>query len=132
MSTLVTNGAHERLQQLPPHVGSPPSGVGPASAPAPQTSPETVHPPLPGADGTEHVPSVRPFSFVHRPPQHSTLVLHTSPVCVQNDGLLSHVPFAQSFEQHSALPVHVLPEVRHDPLSGVHVLPPPSPPAAHL
>ena len=57
-----------------------------------QTCPATVQPPEPGAVATLHVPSVAPTAFVQIPPQHSTSVLHTSPVCVQKEGVLEQKP----------------------------------------
>jgi hypothetical protein len=129
-------GKHERLQQLPPQLGTPASlSVPPSFAAPPHDSPATMHCDPPGAAGTEHVPSVIPAFFVQSPPQHSPSVEHTSPVCVQNDDWLEQRPFTQRCEQQSPLVEHVLPEVLHELLSGVHVLPasaPPSPPATGL
>jgi hypothetical protein len=118
-------GAHDRLQQFPPHAGNPPSPTPPSATP-PQTSPAIVHIVPPGDAGTEHVPSVMPLAIVQMPPQHSLFVLQTSPVCVQNDGRLEHAPFSQNDEQHSALVEHVLPDVLHVGFNGVHVPAPPS------
>jgi hypothetical protein len=47
--------------------------------------------------------------------------VQVSPVWTQNDGLFEHVPLLQNFEQHSALPAHVLPDVRHSGLSGAQL-----------
>jgi hypothetical protein len=69
--------------------------------------------------------------LLHSPPQHSVLVLHTSPVCVQNDGWLEQRPFEQSFEQHAPFVVHALPDVLHVAFSGWHCFAPPSAPTAH-
>ena len=63
-----------------------PPSLAPASAPAPQTSPATVQPVVPGAVGSLHVPIVAPLALVQMPPQHSVFVLQMSPVCVQNEG----------------------------------------------
>jgi hypothetical protein len=58
--------------------------------------------------------------MVQIPPQQSRELEQTSPVWVQNDEPRSHFPFLQSFEQHSPLLAHALPEVRQVPLSGWH------------
>jgi hypothetical protein len=78
----------------------------PPSAPAPHTSPATVHPGVPVTLGVLHVPRVAPAAIVHTPPQHSVLVLHTSPFCVQNDGCAEQRPFAHKPEQQSPCVVH--------------------------
>jgi hypothetical protein len=54
--------------------------------------------------------------------------VQASPSCVQKDGLASQMPFVQSLEQQSALPVHGLPLVLQFGLSGVQLFEPPSPP----
>lgn len=72
------------------------------------------------------------MAFVQMPPQHSVLVLHTSPFCVQNEGWLEQTPLEHSDEQQSELAVQALPDVWHDVLSGVHVFAPPSVVAEHL
>jgi hypothetical protein len=73
-----------------------------------------------------HVPIVAPLALVQMPPQHSVFVLQMSPVCVQNEGWFEQTPLLQKLEQHSPFVAHVLPEVRQEPLSGVHVPAPPS------
>ena len=37
------------------------------------------------------------------PPQHWVLAVHASPLCLQNDVVVLHVPPTQPFEQQSAL-----------------------------
>jgi hypothetical protein len=101
-------------------VTTPPS----PSAP-PHTSPATRHPVVPGALGDLHTPTVAPWALLQMPAQHSVSVAHTSPVCVQNDPLV-HLPLVQSFEQHSVLVVHALPEVRQAPFRGTQTFEPPS------
>lgn len=119
------NGAQARLQQLPPHAGTPPSDT-PASAPAPHTNPAIVHPPVPGALGTVQSPMVAKPTFVQRPPQQSLLAPQLSPVCPQYDGALQ-TPALQNAPQHSLFVAHVLPKLLHVVVSGAHVLPvPPS------
>ena len=44
------------------------------------------------------------------PPQHWVLERHASPVCLQKEVFVLHVPPMQPLEQHSALPAQVLPE----------------------
>ena len=119
-STPVLYGAHERLQQLPPQVGTP--VMPPASVGAPHTWPATVHSVVPGADGGLHVPSVAPCALVQSPPQHSKSVAQTSPLCVQNEGAPLQVPFRQYFEQQSPWAAQALPAVRQPVFSGAHLL----------
>lgn len=68
-------------------------------------------PPLVGAP---HTPVVLPACLVQLPPQHSKLVEHTSPSCVQNETALEQTPLLQSFEQQSLAVVQRFPDVRHD------------------
>ena len=71
----------------------PPSTATPASfTSALHTCPATVQPPEPGAVATLQSPSVEPTAIVQIPPQHSLSVLHTSPVCVQKEGVLEQNP----------------------------------------
>jgi hypothetical protein len=79
-----------------------------------------------------HSPSVAPCAFEQRPLQHSKSVAHTSVVCEQNEPLPVQSPFWQTFEQQSPWFAHVLPTVRHDGLSGVHVPAPASPAPPHV
>jgi hypothetical protein len=126
-------GAHARLQQLPPQVGRPASlNDTPPSPPIvpPHTSPATAHPVVPGAVGVPQVPTVAPEALLQRPPQHSMPVRQTLPVVVQNEPPGSHVPFVQTFEQHSEFAVQPLPVVRHAGLSGVQT-PAPQVPLQH-
>src|SRR5689334_5366304 len=120
-------GAQARLQQSPPHAGTPASTeMGPPSlvALAPQAWPATVHCVAPGGFGWPQRPTLAPGCFVQRPPQHSALAAQTSPVCVQYEPL-AHSPPWQSLEQQSAPVVQALPLVRQAGLSGAQV---PSPP----
>ena len=39
---------------------------------------------------------------------------------MHHPGVRAHVPLLQNLEQHSSLPPHVLPAVRHEPLTGWH------------
>jgi len=104
MKTPVLYGAHARLQQLPPHAGRPDAFRIPPSpaAPAPQTSPATVQPVVPGALGCLQRPSVAPCALVQSPPQHSKSDAQTSPVWLQYDPPTEHDPLLQTFEQHCA------------------------------
>ena len=72
-----------------------------------------------------------PDALLHKPPQHSALFAQASPVCVQNEPPVAHVPLLQSFEQHCAGPLHALPVVRHSGLSGVQVPVAPHVPLQH-
>jgi hypothetical protein len=102
-------GSQERLQQgLLLH--------GPVG---PQTVPAVVQPPAPDDDATPHVPRLAPAAFVQRPPQQSRSVEQASPFCVQNEAS-PQMPLWQSCEQQSPLAAHVLPDVLHVVLSGVH------------
>jgi hypothetical protein len=65
------------------------------------------------------------------PLQHSKLLAHTSVFCVQNDPPPVQRPFWQTLEQQSPWFMHALPDVRHDPLRGVHVPPAPHVPLQH-
>src|SRR5438552_659310 len=58
------------------------------------------------------------------PEQQSPARAHTSPGWMQNDDAMSQTPLLHSFEQHSLLPAHVLPDVLHEVLSAVQVPPP--------
>jgi hypothetical protein len=74
-------GAHERLQQGPPHVGSPLSRyVTPPSAPEPPQSCPSTRPQFAAPEGAvaAHVPSVLPAVIVQVPVQQSPLVAHAS------------------------------------------------------
>jgi hypothetical protein len=62
------------------------------------------------------------------PPQQSRGFEQTSPFCTHHDDPVSQTPALQSLEQQSALAVHALPEVRHEPLSGSHLPPEQLPP----
>src|SRR5688572_11935645 len=94
--------------------------LGSYAAPSPHTSPMLSQLPAP-LDGTSaHVPSVAVPDREHRPPQHSASLTHASPIPVQNDGELLHVPSLQYSEQHSPCVVHEFPAVRHAAFSGVH------------
>ena len=120
-------GAQARLQQSPPHAGTPASiDVMPPSvvAAAPQASPAAVQPVVPGGLVWVQRPMVAPACFVQIPPQHSALAAQTSPFCVQYEPLAQRPPL-QSLEQQSEPVVQALPLVRHDGLSGAQV---PSPP----
>jgi hypothetical protein len=82
------HGAHARLQQLPPHAGTPPSPVTmPPSAAVPaQSIPSGWHA-LAGPVGVApHTPSCAPVVFVHTPEQQSPPLEQASPICPQNDG----------------------------------------------
>jgi len=50
---------------------------------------------------------------------------------VQNDPPTPQVPLMHPFEQHCALVVHPLPDVRHAVVSGVHIPPVPQVPLQH-
>jgi hypothetical protein len=135
MRTPFLYGAHARLQQLPPQLGTPASLklTPPSPATPPQTSPATVQPVVPGALGWRQTPTVAPEALLQSPPQHSASVAQTSPVCVQNEPPVEQVPLEQSFEQHSALPVHALPAVWHPApgFNGVQVPVGPQVPLQH-
>jgi hypothetical protein len=80
-------GAHARLQQSPPHDGTPPSftEMPPSGVTPPHTAPATKQPVVPGAAGALHVPSVAPAALPQMPPQHSRSFEHASPFCMQNE-----------------------------------------------
>jgi hypothetical protein len=99
---------------MPASLVAPPS----VRAPAPHTWPAIKQPVVPGASGSLHVPTAAPDCLVQIPPQHSMSFAQTSPVCVQNDGLAEHLPFAHSSEQHSLWPLQVFPAVLHSVFSG--------------
>jgi hypothetical protein len=69
------------------------------------------------------VPDVAPAAMLQTPPQQSGEFEQTSPVWMQNDEPIWHVPFEQSFEQHSALSPQALPDVLHAALSGLQTPP---------
>jgi hypothetical protein len=77
MSTPVAAyGRHARLQHSPPQIGSGPPVY---DAPAPQTWPAGVHPPL---VATSQTPRFVPF-LRQIPPQHCSFWLQASPVWMQ-------------------------------------------------
>jgi hypothetical protein len=85
----------------------------------------------------EHVPSVWPAATLQIFVQQSAPVEQESFGCPQKDEAW-HVPFVQSFEQHSADPPQPLPSVLHIVVRGVHFPPVPqfwlqhSPLAVHV
>jgi hypothetical protein len=79
--------------------------------------------PTPLASATEQVPSVAPAALVHRPPQHSRLLAHASPFCMQNDTRPSQIPLRQFFEQQSWFVMQALFAVRHEGFRGAHLPP---------
>jgi hypothetical protein len=103
----------EREQQVWSHGNAP---VAPASPSVPvQTVPLGAQPlgtppPLVGAPQT---PVTLPGCFTQLAPQHSKLVEHTSPCCVQNETAPEQVPLLQRPEQHSVPVAHGFPAVRH-------------------
>jgi hypothetical protein len=111
-------GAQRRLQQEPPHAGSPASGasVAPPAQSAPSGSPQFAAP----AGGVPHVPSAFVPVLVQMPPQHCSPVAHASPSCPHHDEALQCPP-EQSFEQQSAPVEQALPRVLQVVLRGVHV-----------
>jgi hypothetical protein len=119
------HGAHARLQHGPPQAGNPAAlcTTPPSAAVPPQSWPSTT-PQLAGPLGgfAPHVPSVAPAVIVQVPVQQSDPTEHASPACPQNDEAW-HVPFEQSFEQHSPSDPHSLPSVLHAAFSGAHVPP---------
>ena len=120
-----SHGAHERLQQGPPHCGRPLSmyTAPPSAALPPQSSPSTL-PQLAGPLGAEvaQVPIVGPDAMVQLPVQQSPFATHASPGCAQNEEDW-HVPPEQKPEQQLAPDVHALPMVEHVVLSGLHAPP---------
>jgi hypothetical protein len=59
--------------------------------------------------------------MVHTPPQQSGPDVHASPSWMQKDALKEQRPAAHKPEQQSEPWAQALPDVRHAPLSGVHV-----------
>ena len=121
-------GAHARLQQGPPHAGNPAPLIAmpPSAVEPPQICPSTT-PQLAGPLGgvAPQVPSVAPAAIVQPLVQQSDAVEQASPPWPQNDDAW-HVPFEQSFEQHSAPDPHALPSVLHVAFSDAHA------PAVHV
>jgi hypothetical protein len=82
------HGAHARLQQGPPHAGSPEllTTMPPSAAVPPQSWPSTT-PQLAGPPGgfAPHVPRVAPAATVHSCVQQSAAVEQLSPPWPQND-----------------------------------------------
>lgn len=117
------HGAQARLQHGPPHAGSPASlgPTAPLGEVPPQSCPSTT-PQLAGPLGgfVAHVPSDAPAARVHVPVQQSVPAEHESPAWPQNDDAW-HVPFEQSFEQHSPPEAHWLPSVLHVAFKAAHV-----------
>jgi hypothetical protein len=76
-------------------------------------------------------PSASEPCFTQLPPQQSTSIAQTSPVCWQNDAF-THFPPAHCCEQQSPFPPHALPSTRQPPppASATHVGPVPV--APHL
>jgi hypothetical protein len=92
------------------------------------STPLQFTPPTEG--GTPQVPgfvgeTADAFGELQTPPQQSVAWKQMSPVCVQYDEAMLHVPFEQSPEQHCALDEHVLPAVVHPPPLPPSALPPP-------
>jgi hypothetical protein len=121
------HGAHERLQQPPPHEGTPPSRMTvPPSLDVPaQRTPSGIWQFAGPVGGGPQVPSVWPIATLQMPPQQSAPEWHASPCCPQKDDGWQ-VPPAQSPEQQSAPEVHALPSVLQPVLSGAHL------PAVHV
>jgi hypothetical protein len=111
------HGAHERLQQLPPHEGMPPSATPPTVPP--QRTPSGIWQFAGPVGGGPHVPSVAPAGTLQLPPQQSVPVWHVSPCWLQKDPCWQ-VPPLQRPEQQSVLEVHALPSVLHIGLSAAH------------
>lgn len=84
----------------------------------PHTSPATLQPVVPGAEGCVQVPRVAPLLFVQMPAQQSVSLAQASSVCVQKETLPLHVPLLQIPEQQSPLPPQELPAVLQLVLSG--------------
>jgi hypothetical protein len=69
--------------------------------------------------GASHVPGLvddtgDEFGDPHTPPQQSAALKQMSPICVQYDDAMLHVPPEHSPEQHSVFVVHVFPAVVHE------------------
>jgi hypothetical protein len=82
------HGAHDRLQQGPPHAGTPASGPSPVPlVPEPPQSWPSTTPQLAGPLGGEapQVPSVCADATVHVPVQQSAAVAHASPAWPQKE-----------------------------------------------
>jgi hypothetical protein len=85
----------------------------------PSTAP--LHRVAPGA-GTSHVPKVALAALLQMPPQQSDPRTHASPVWMQYEAPSAQCPsLPHRLEQHWVLPVHALPAVLHELLSGVQV-----------
>jgi hypothetical protein len=114
-------GAHARLQQGPPHWGSPLSMY---IAPAPpQSSPSTLPQLAAPAGGlAAHTPSVCPLATLHTPVQQSPFAAHASPGCAQNDEGWQ-APAEHSPEQQLEPLEQGLPSVEHEVFKGVHFPP---------
>lgn len=84
------NGRQDLLQQSPPQT-TPLS----AAVELPQAWPAGEHVGELVAIARLQVPSVAPEAFVHRPPQQSRSLAHTSPFCRQNDGDAEQRPLTQ-------------------------------------
>jgi hypothetical protein len=105
----VPYGAQSRLQQSP-H----PLHTVPSKPPLQKLAP---------AGGAPQVPSVAPAAIVQTPPQQSGPCEQVSPLWMQKEDAIEQWPEAQSFEQHSELCAHALPDVLHDLLSAVQLPP---------
>jgi hypothetical protein len=76
-------GAHARLQQGPPHGGTPPSGtVAVVAQRIPSTRPQLAGPP---GGVNEQVPRDCPAAMLHWPVQQLVLFAHASPGCPQKE-----------------------------------------------
>ena len=118
MNTCVgPHGAQSRLQQSPPHIGSPAS-VKPASV-FEHTTPSTALHWAPVWGGCPQTPNVLPCAMVQMPPQQSVACWQASPACPQYEGC-AQMPFSQKVDQHSAPAVHALPSDLQTGLSAAH------------
>ena len=112
------HGAHARLQQLPPQLGSPPSPTPASPRVPPHTMPSMSQPPL---EGMLQRPNEFCPVFTQSPLQQSLFCAQMSPVCPQYEGC-AQTEFWQKCEQHVVPSVHGLPSVEHPFVgSGVHV-----------
>jgi hypothetical protein len=121
------HGAHERLQQAPPHEGmaasvvmtAPPSVIAVPPQSIPSTSPQLAGPP---GGASAQVPTVLPEGTLQMPAQQSAPAAQMSPPCPHHDEGW-HVPEAHRPEQHAAPLVHELPSVVHVDEIEAHVPP---------
>jgi hypothetical protein len=90
-----------------------------------QRTPSCVQLPVPVVPTSIQTPSVAPDAFEQKPPQQSRSRAQTSPGWMQNEAPSTHLPPAQSPEQHPPAPPSVtvqgLPAVRQVVLSGWHL-----------